>query len=80
MIEEITYEALKYASLIWVVFNMLIDLFIKQIKKLPKSLQQLVCLKCLTFWIVLGITFNPFIAAVAAIINYILDNLYPTKL
>lgn len=37
------------------------------------KLDRFLCLKCLTFWLLLIYTFNPFIAAIGSFVGYLVD-------
>jgi len=72
--------SLKFAALVWVMFTIISDIFSKQINELPNWTKHFICLKCITFWSVLIATGNPYIAAIASLINYIIENTIKTKL
>lgn len=73
--------ALGYSTLIWAVRNILdrpLGILSIKNKLVNKWWNDKFCLKCVTFWITLGCTFNPFIAAIAAFSSYIIDNYLST--
>ena len=44
------------------------------------SILEMVCLKCITFWIVLTMTNDIMVAAIAALTSYIIDSQLTTRL
>lgn len=61
-------EALGYAAIVWVALSW-VKIWITP--KMP--IYKYLCQKCTTFWITLAFTWNPFIAAVAALIAMGID-------
>ena len=69
--------ALGYSTLIWAIRNMSsrpMGVLSIKYKLVNKVWNDRFCLKCVTFWITLGLTLNPFTAAIAAFSSYIIDN------
>ena len=58
--------ALMYVAIVWVAIS-----WAKQI--VPVKLHKLLCMKCLSFWVTLFATFNPFTAAIAALMGAVVD-------
>jgi hypothetical protein len=74
---EMISIALGYSALVWVISSIISTISSKYIKKqikIVKIVSEMWCLKCTTFWVTLAFTFNPFIAAIAALCSYIIDN------
>lgn len=64
-------QGLCYMALIWVVLNLtetVANYFGKKIRK------ELTCHKCLSWWITLAFTLDPFVAAIASISAFIFEN------
>lgn len=61
-------QALGYMSVIWVLLS-----WIKQFIAQDNIIQKYLCSKCITFWITLAISFNPFTASIAALMAAVLE-------
>lgn len=64
--------AILWGAVCWAILSMIQS----QIKRLPNWW----CMKCLSFWITLIITFNPLIAAGASLLVYFIDKNTSIKL
>ena len=63
----IIIEAIKYAALCWVVLGLTKHVAtIGSIKFKWLRYIETICERCTTFWLTLAITWNPFVAALAA--------------
>lgn len=61
-------QAIAYAAIIWVALS-----WVKLVIKPEHKIYRFLCQKCITLWVTLAITFNPFIAAIAALVAALID-------
>ena len=81
-------KAIGLASIIWVVMsitNYVVDLLdLGEIEITSKynlgRILEMVCLKCLTFWVVLTMTNDFMLAGVSALVSHIIDSQLTTRL
>jgi hypothetical protein len=77
----ILVEAIQWFALIWVVLSLfqhaaqIVSIKYKSWNKVAE-----ICKKCWTFWLVLALTWNPFIAAIAAFCAMLESNYNTVKL
>jgi uncharacterized protein involved in cysteine biosynthesis len=71
--EDLILTALTYSAIIWVILS-----WIKAYINPTHKIYRFLCLKCITFWLILVLTFNLPLAAVAALIGAIIDNYIDT--
>ena len=62
-------EAIACMALMWVIVS-----WTRALVPPTAKIQKYLCLKCITFWATLIMTFNPVTAAMAALIAAIVDN------
>lgn len=69
---EVLIEGIKWFTMFWVANSIVSEIYnwISFYYPLP---QNNICSKCLCFWIVTAITFNPFIGAIASFCYYLYD-------
>jgi hypothetical protein len=68
-------DSLKWFALCWVVISLIQHgATTLAIKYKWARLLEYPCYKCYTFWATLAITWNPFVAAIAAYIAHVTDN------
>lgn len=76
---DIITDGIVFAALIWVslsLFKVAANKVFKWFKKkysIESLLGGYLCQKCITFWLVLLITWNPFTASVAALVAALID-------
>lgn len=68
MMENLFETAICYSAIVWVLLS-----WVKLVIKPEMKLYRFICSKCITFWTTLAFTFNPFTAAVAALIAMLID-------
>lgn len=64
-------EIVGFVAIVWVFINILSSIL--EYFKIDEKYFKILCLKCFTFWITLLFTLNPFTAAIAALLAYLLD-------
>jgi hypothetical protein len=69
--EDLLLQALTYSAIIWVAVSLT-----KRVLEYFRlfSLSNVICLKCVTFYLTLLLTFNLQVAAVSALMAAIIDN------
>lgn len=72
--EGFLFEALKWSALIWVLTNFARVGMYMFIPPIYHSLEQFICWKCWSFWIVLLVSFDPFLAATTSLISALINS------
>lgn len=75
---EIIHLIIGLTTLIWAVYTQIETLSIKY--NIYDKIEKYMCLKCITFWTVLIITFNPLNAGICSFLAYLIDKNNNTKL
>lgn len=84
---DILIESIKYFAIIWVAMSLINTVILPAIRntlpcdsKWNKKLHVYICQKCVTFWFTLVITWDPYLAAIASVLSYLVEKNTSTKL
>ena len=77
--EGFLFEALKWSALIFVLTNFARVGMYMFIPPIYHWIEQFICWKCWSLWIVLLVSFDPFLAATTALISALLDSYMSNK-
>jgi putative flippase GtrA len=72
-------DIIEWTCLMWVIYQFIEIILNFIMSKKDIDLSFLFCPKCISFWIILLLTFNPFIASIVAFNMYLIDMFITNK-